>query len=159
MNNVIEYKGYWTKVEYSAEDGILFGKIEGISDLVNFECERASEAEAAFHEAVDDYLAFCEDLGQDPDRAYKGTFNVRISPELHRLADMQSSKRGVSLNQLVANALDEYLHPQMKEINTTVYLSVPMMANMQNPFQRFQSLSAGKFEKTSTEVHYAYHKC
>ena len=48
MSNVIQYKGYFTNVEYSQEDQILFGKIEGIRDLVTFECENAGEVEQAF---------------------------------------------------------------------------------------------------------------
>ena len=106
MNNILEYKGYYTKVEYSAEDGVLFGKIEGIKDLVNFECENAADAEKEFHRAVDDYLAFCADLGQDPDKPYKGVFNVRISPELHRRAAMAADKSGVTLNAFVAKAIE-----------------------------------------------------
>ena len=59
MRHVLEYKGYYTKVEYSIEDKLLHGKIEGINDLVNFECSSADQVEEKFHEAVDDYLLFC----------------------------------------------------------------------------------------------------
>ena len=82
MSNVIQYKGYFTNVEYSQEDQILFGKIEGIRDLVTFECENAGEVEQAFKEAVDDYLEFCEEEGKDPNKSFSGSFNVRVSPEL-----------------------------------------------------------------------------
>ena len=71
-DNILEYKGYYTKVEYSAEDKVLFGKIEGIKDLINFESESPAKIEEEFHSAVDDYLAFCKDLGKDPDTTYKG---------------------------------------------------------------------------------------
>lgn len=107
--NILTYKGYMTRVEYSAEDGILFGKIEGITDLVNFECESVSEVEDAFHEAVEDYLAYCADLGQEPDRVYKGTFNVRVTPELHRALDRAAYKEGISMNQYIEKALSEYV--------------------------------------------------
>ena len=30
MNNILEYKGYYTKVEFDAEQLVLRGKIEGI---------------------------------------------------------------------------------------------------------------------------------
>ena len=105
MNNILEYKGYYTKVEYSAQDGVLFGKIEGIKDLVNFECGRLDDVEQEFRRAVDDYLAFCADLGEAPDKPYKGVFNVRISPELHRRAVLAADKRGETLNAFVANAI------------------------------------------------------
>ena len=71
-SNVLEYKGYHTKVEYIAENNILYGKIEGINDLVTFEASDLSSVEKEFHEAVDDYLAFCEAIGQPPEKEYKG---------------------------------------------------------------------------------------
>ncbi|MBR0352199.1 MAG: type II toxin-antitoxin system HicB family antitoxin [Oscillospiraceae bacterium] len=104
-NNMIEYKGYWTKVEFSAEDRVLYGKIEGIADLVNFECEDPGRVEEEFRQAVDDYLAFCRDLGKDPEKPYKGVFNVRVSPELHRRAAAAADSRGETLNAFVAQAI------------------------------------------------------
>ena len=67
MNKVLEYKEFYTNVEYSVPDKVFHGRIEGINDLVNFEAETATELEEKFKEAVDDYLALCEELGQKPD--------------------------------------------------------------------------------------------
>lgn len=61
MSDILEYKGYTTKVKYSNEDNVFFGKIEGINSLVNFEAESADEVKDAFEEAVNDYLAFCKE--------------------------------------------------------------------------------------------------
>ena len=107
MNNTIEYKGYYANIEYNAADHILFGKIEGINDLVNFESDDPNKIEDEFHIAVDDYLAFCEDIGQNPEKPYKGTFNVRITPELHRKAAMEAFKQGKTLNSFVSDAIRE----------------------------------------------------
>ena len=104
-DNILEYKGYYTKIEFSAEDKVLFGKIEGIGDLVNFESESPETIEAEFHKAVDDYLAFCRDLGKSPEKPYKGMFNVRVTPELHRKAAIEADKRGESLNAFVVQAI------------------------------------------------------
>ena len=109
MKNVLEYKGYFTRVEYSAEDRVLHGRIEGIQDLVNFECEQTDQVEEQFHEAVDDYLAYCEDLGKQPEKPYRGVFNIRISPELHRRAVVEAAKEGITLNQFVATAVEAQL--------------------------------------------------
>lgn len=109
MRHVLEYKGYYTKVEYSIEDKLLHGKIEGINDLVNFECSSADQVEEKFHEAVDDYLLFCQDIGAEPDKCYKGSFNVRLSPELHRRIAVAAAAQGMSLNQFVANAMERSL--------------------------------------------------
>ncbi len=109
MKNIIEYKGYYTKIEYSVADKVLHGKIEGINDLVNFECDSASEAEEKFREAVDDYLALCKDLGQQPQKPYNGIFNVRLSPELHRKAVIKAADEGITLNQFVVLAVQKAL--------------------------------------------------
>lgn len=77
-NNILEYKGYHTKIVFNSADFVLRGKIEGINDLVDFECEDVKDVEKEFHAAVDDYLQFCEEVGKTPEKEYKGTFNVRI---------------------------------------------------------------------------------
>lgn len=109
MKNVLNYKGYFTKIEYSAEDHILYGKIEGINDLVNFESDSVEKIEKEFYAAVDDYLELCQELGQNPDKAYSGTFNVRIDPNLHRTIALNAIKNGESLNSIVEKALQAYM--------------------------------------------------
>jgi len=84
MANTIEYKGYIGSIEYSSEDKCFFGKLEMIDDLVTFEATSAQELEDNFHNAVDDYLETCKALEREPQKVYKGVFNVRIEPELHR---------------------------------------------------------------------------
>ena len=108
-DNILEYKGYLTKVEYSAEDRLLHGKIEGIRDLITFQCASAEAVEREFHTAVDDYLAFCADIGQTPDKTYRGQFNVRIPEELHRQAAIAALKQGESLNSFVTRAISAAL--------------------------------------------------
>lgn len=68
MSNVLQYKGYTTRVEYCVEDEVLYGKIEGISDLVNFYADTPREVEKNFHEAVDDYIDFCRETGKEAAR-------------------------------------------------------------------------------------------
>lgn len=86
MGNLMEYKGYHTKIEFDVESMSLRGKIEGINDYVDFEAEDVVTIEKEFHSAVDDYLEFCAEVGKEPEKEYKGTFNVRISPDLHKKA-------------------------------------------------------------------------
>ena len=84
MNNTIQYRDYVGSVEFSEEDGISYGKVMGIRSLISYEGENAKELINDFHAAVDDYLAMCEAEGRKPEVAYKGSFNIRISPELHK---------------------------------------------------------------------------
>lgn len=109
MNNILEYKGYHAKVSFDAEEEILFGKIEGIRDLVTFEADEMKNVKKEFENAVDDYLESCVELGKKPDKEYRGTFNVRISPELHKEMALLALKNGEYLNQTVEKAIQNYV--------------------------------------------------
>lgn len=108
-NNVLKYKGYYTRIEYDTEGLVLRGKIEGINDLVTFECEDTKKVEEEFHKAVDEYLDFCKEVGKTPEKEYKGTFNIRISPKLHKELAALAMKNGDSLNGSVEKAIREYV--------------------------------------------------
>ncbi|MGN0370693.1 MAG: type II toxin-antitoxin system HicB family antitoxin [Butyrivibrio sp.] len=107
--NILEYKGYHTKIEFDTKEMVLRGKIEGINDLVNFESKSIQEVEKEFRNAVDDYLEFCSEVGKQPEKEYKGIFNIRINPELHKKLAMVSSKNGDTLNATVEKAIEEYV--------------------------------------------------
>ena len=109
MKNILEYKGYHAKIEFDSEDLVLRGKIEGIKDLVNFESTDISTVEEEFHAAVDDYLEFCKDVGKEPDKEYKGTFNIRISPDLHKRLAIVAMQNGDTLNATVEKAIVNYV--------------------------------------------------
>ncbi len=105
MNNIIEYKGYYGSVEFSAEDDVFFGKVIGINDLVTFEAQSTKGIRKAFKEAVEDYLQTCAYLGKQPDKTYKGTFNVRVPVDLHKQAAISAASNNLTLNQYVKFAL------------------------------------------------------
>ena len=105
--SMMEYKGYYGTVEYSAEDHCLFGKLAYIRDLVNYEATTVKQLEKAFAAAVDDYLADCKNQNREPNVPFKGTFNVRVNPELHRQAVIAAGDQ--SLNAFVAAAIKEKL--------------------------------------------------
>lgn len=109
MKKIMEYKGYRARVEFDTDNSLLFGKIEGISDLVTFESKNLSETRKEFEEAVDGYLEFCKEVGKKPDKEYKGTFNVRISPKLHKELAVLAYENDESLNQSVEKAIQFYL--------------------------------------------------
>jgi len=105
MAKTIEYNGYIGSIEYSPEDTCFFGKLEMIDDLVTFEATTAEDLEKNFHAAVDEYLETCKSLDRDPQKTYKGIFNVRIEPELHKRVYQEALKAGISLNAFVQNTL------------------------------------------------------
>lgn len=109
MKNAMEYKGYFGTVEYSASDNILFGKVIGINSLISYEGSSLEELKSDFEGAVDDYLELCAENGIEPEKNYKGTFNVRIPPELHRSLALYSASHNQSLNASVEAAIELYI--------------------------------------------------
>ena len=107
MTDKLLYKEFIGTVHYSTKDSVFYGKIEGINDLVTFEGENVQDLKASFEEAVEDYIELCAEIDKEPLKSFKGSFNVRITPELHSKAFKFASLKGTSLNQLVSEAIEE----------------------------------------------------
>lgn len=110
MTDILRYKEYEGTAELAMDRCVCRGKILFIDDLVTYEADTPAGLQAAFEAAVDDYIETCQQLGREPQRAFKGLFNVRIAPELHRAAALRAVHDGVALNEVVARALDCYVH-------------------------------------------------
>ena len=106
MNDILQHKGYYAEVHFSAEDEVFFGKIIGINDLVNFEADSVKALKNEFASAVEDYLAATKELGKSPDKTYKGNFNVRIPSALHKEAATFAALKKITLNEYVRYALN-----------------------------------------------------
>nr|WP_218172662.1 type II toxin-antitoxin system HicB family antitoxin [Pseudomonas sp. B6002] len=105
----MKHQGYIGSIEASLEDNCLFGKVLFIKALVSYEGKTVAELDAAFREAVDDYLATCQTLRQAPEKPCKGSFNVRVGHDLHLAAALEASRKKVTLNDLTRQALSEFL--------------------------------------------------
>ena len=105
----LEYKGYQAKIDFDGDDKIFIGHIAGIRAIVGFHGESVFELEAAFIDAVDDYLEHCEEKGITPQRPYSGKVMLRIPPELHAEIAMKAEASGKSLNQWAA---EQFSHAQ-----------------------------------------------
>ena len=109
MKNTLSYKGYFGSVEFSGEDDVFYGRIIGINDRITYEGDSVQSLRQDFNAAVDEYLNVCAELGKEPEKSYKGTFNVRIEPTLHQQLVVYSSSHGKSLNAVVAEAISNYV--------------------------------------------------
>ena len=96
--NMMSYKGYIARIEYSDEDAAFVGHIAGIRDIVGFHGESVNELRSAFEEAVDDYLETCEKLGRPPQKPYSGKLLLRVDPGVHARAAALAEAQGRSLN-------------------------------------------------------------
>lgn len=103
--NTLMYKDYSARIEFDEEDRLFVGHLAGIRDIVGFHGSSVDELEAAFHEAVDDYLAHCTKLGLPANKPFSGRVLLRIPPEVHARASITAQVAGLSLNQWVANVL------------------------------------------------------
>ena len=108
--NTLTYKDYLGSVSFSAEDEVFYGKIEHINDLITFESDNAHDLKKAFEEAVDDYITFCEEKGVKPNKPFKGSFNVRLKPLIHKLAYQKAMQKGMSLNKFIETNLEKELN-------------------------------------------------
>ncbi len=97
--NILSHKGYSARVEFDADDGLFFGRVAGLNDVVGFHADSVKGLVAAFQEAVEDYIATCEKLGKSPEKPCSGKLMLRVDPKVHARALRAAELAGVSLNQ------------------------------------------------------------
>jgi predicted HicB family RNase H-like nuclease len=108
-SNWIEYKGHIGRVEFDNDAGIFHGEVINLRDVITFQGVSVDELRQAFIDSVEDYLDFCAQRGESPEKPFSGKFMVRIDPELHRELYIRAKKAGVSLNRCVQEALEKVL--------------------------------------------------
>ena len=110
VNNIIKYKGYWAKVQYSDEDECFCGEVEGLKHtIILFEGETVKELKKDFKDAIDTYLEGCKERNKEPEKQVKGSLNVRLGVDLHAQAKIKSIEQNISINELIKNAVTMYL--------------------------------------------------
>lgn len=117
MKNCLEYKGYIGSVEYSDEDNCLFGKVLGIRSLILFEGQSVEELRKSFEYMVDEYLNDCKNEGIEPEKPYKGSLNVRIGSDTHRILAEQAQAKDVTINSYIKEILDNYIKNSISGTN------------------------------------------
>lgn len=121
--DVLKYKGYEGTAEVDMDRLVCRGKILFIGDLVTYIAGSPEGLQGAFEAAVDDYIETCEAIGKEPQKPFRGQFQLRISPDLHRAAALRAVQEQRSLNDLVGHALSHYLDAPC-EVNHTVTITL-----------------------------------
>ncbi len=103
--SLMEYKGYVAKVEFDDEAEIFHGDVINTRDVITFQGISVQELKRSLKDSIDDYLAFCADRGEEPDKPFSGQFITRISPELHRQINLAATLASKSVNAWVAEQL------------------------------------------------------
>jgi predicted HicB family RNase H-like nuclease len=101
----LQYRGYTAELVIDLEARVLHGRVLGLRDVVTFQGDTVEEAERAFRESVDDYLAFCAARGEKPDRPYSGKILLRTTPDLHRQLALIAEQGGQSVNTVMNDLL------------------------------------------------------
>lgn len=112
---MMTYKGYSGNVRFDDEAEIFHGEVLGLRDVVTFQGTTVEELKKAFEESIDDYLDFCEERGESPDKPFSGKFLLRVDPQLHRRLHELSADEGESLNSWLTNTLERLTHSRNSE--------------------------------------------
>lgn len=103
----LKYKGYVGHVEYDDEAKIFHGEVLGIKDVVTFQGTSVNELEKAFRDSVDDYLAYCKERGEEPDKPFSGNLHLRMTADLHAKLSIAARLNKESLNTYIVKILEE----------------------------------------------------
>ena len=108
--NIMRYNGYTAVISYDPDDRIFVGEVIGTSDSLSFHGSTPDELEESFKNCIKNYLDFCAQIGKKPQKSYTGSFNVRVTPELHAEASEYAARNNISLNQVVLQALQMFVN-------------------------------------------------
>jgi predicted HicB family RNase H-like nuclease len=106
---MMQYKGYTASVVFDDEAGIFSGQVLNLRDVITFQATSVADLREEFKNSVDDYLEFCAERGESPEKPYSGKFVVRVDPALHRSIATCAAIAGESLNTWVAAALERWV--------------------------------------------------
>ncbi len=106
---MLMYKGYIGHVEFDDEADIFHGEVINTRDVITFQGRTVKELKKAFHDSIEDYLDFCKERNEEPEKPFSGKFNLRIDPELHRQVYITARQHKVSLNQWIAEAIRHHI--------------------------------------------------
>jgi predicted HicB family RNase H-like nuclease len=103
----LTHDGYLAELEIDEGAGVIHGRVINARAVLTFEGETLADLKAAFADTIADYRECCKERGTEPEKPYSGTLSLRIAPELHRRVAEQAAKAGESINQFIAERLEE----------------------------------------------------
>jgi predicted HicB family RNase H-like nuclease len=112
---MMEYKGYLARVEFDDEANLFHGEVINIRDVVTFQGQSVDELRQAFEDSVKDYLAFCAERGEEPNRPFSGQLTVRLSPDQHRKVILAAEKAGKDVERWIAEVLEQAVRLSVRD--------------------------------------------
>ncbi|MBU0700519.1 type II toxin-antitoxin system HicB family antitoxin [bacterium] len=103
----MEYRGYLGQIKFDSEADIFHGEVNNIRDVITFQGKTVEELRKSFEDSIEDYLAFCAERGEEPEKPFSGRFTVRLSPEEHRKIIFAAEKNRKSVDSWVVEVLSQ----------------------------------------------------
>ncbi|BBO82136.1 type II toxin-antitoxin system HicB family antitoxin [Desulfosarcina ovata] len=107
MMNIMEINGYQAVIKYDPEIEMFRGEFIGLNGGADFYAGDIDGLRREGETSLKVFLDMCKEDGVDPRKAFSGKFNLRVSPQLHARIVTRAAAEGKSLNQWVADLLDE----------------------------------------------------
>lgn len=124
MSSFMEYKGFKARVGYSAHDGVFFGRLLEIDDIVTFEGVTVKQIQKGFKDAVDFHIEVCEKIGQKLKKVYSGKVFLRVPPDLHARIAAEADASGKSINEWGKEVLEEATKYQFRKGRKVVHTGI-----------------------------------
>jgi len=106
----MHYKKYFGRIEYDDKAKIFHGEVIGLKDVITFQGTTVDEIEKSFKDSIDDYLSWCKERGDTPEKPYSGKFNLRIPPKLHAALVAHAELENTSLNIYIRETLQKAIN-------------------------------------------------
>lgn len=143
--DILKYKEFEGTAELDMARHVCRGKLLFIDDLVTYESDSVGGLQQEFEAAVEDYIQTCVAIGKEPQRPFRGLFNVRVAPTLHRAAALRAMAESVSLNEVVVRAIDAFLNSRAE-----VHHNVKVTLEGPPPLMKTVQVAASTFVKWET---------
>ena len=101
----MKYKNYEAAIDYDGDIEMFHGVVVNTRDVITFYGKSVAELKREFKNSVEDYLEFCRELKEEPDKPFSGNLTLRITPSLHQRLYSRAKKSGKSLNSLIEEGL------------------------------------------------------
>ncbi len=104
---MIEYKEYLGIFNFDPEIDAFHGTVINTNDVITFYGTSVAELRKEMQASIEEYLAFCQEQGREPEKPCSGTLTIHTSPDLHRRITLQAARRQVSMNIYIQELLEK----------------------------------------------------
>lgn len=113
--NIMQYKGYTARIEYSAEDGCLIGEVIGIKHIIGFHGNSVEDMEREFKISIDTYLVACKKVDIKPDRPANGKITINMPLDTYADIASEAAATGQTISDLVVTAVKAVYTPSQSQ--------------------------------------------